>query len=122
MTDNFHTGGVAYPLELETGKVTGPGRNNVDIKDFERHPGTDFTMPGFTVPCWQEVKACVMQGMDRVPSLGYVGWDVAVTPEGPELIEGNFHWPGGNIIQFDGVGKYPMILECLGERYEEHTD
>ena len=122
VTDNFHTGGVAYPLELETGKVTGPGRTNVDIKDCERHPGTDFTMPGFTVPCWQEVKACVMQGMDRVPSLGYVGWDVAVTPQGPELIEGNFHWPGGNIIQFDGVGKYPMILECLGERYEEHTD
>ena len=122
VTDNFHTGGVAYPLDLESGTVTGPGRNNVDIQDYERHPGTDFTMPGFTVPFWQEVKECVVQGMDRVPSLGYVGWDVAVTPQGPELIEGNFHWPGGNIIQFDGVGKYPMILECLGERYEEHTD
>ena len=50
VTDNFHTGGVAYPLDLETGTVTGPGRNNVDIKDYERHPGTEFTMPGFTVP------------------------------------------------------------------------
>ena len=122
VTDNFHTGGVAYPLDLETGKVTGPGRNNVEIKDYVCHPGMEFAMPGFTVPYWQEVKNCVVQGMNRVPSLGYVGWDVAVTPEGPELIEGNFHWPGGNIIQFDGVGKYPMILECLGERYEEHTD
>lgn len=122
VTDNFHTGGVAYPLDLENGTVTGPGRNNVDIKDFERHPGTDFMMPGFTVPCWREVKACVTQGMDRVPSLGYVGWDVAVTPQGPELIEGNFQWPGGNIIQFDGVGKYPLILACLGEGYEKHTD
>lgn len=122
VTDNFHTGGVAYPLSLESGTVTGPGRNNVDIKDFIRHPGTEFPMPGFTLPCWQEVKDCVVQGMNRVPSLGYVGWDVAVTPEGPALIEGNFHWPGGNIIQFDGVGKYPMILECLGENYEEHTD
>lgn len=122
VTDNFHTGGVAYPLDLETGKVTGPGRNNVEIKDYVCHPGTEFTMPGFAVPYWQEVKACVVQGMNRAPSLGYVGWDVAVTPQGPELIEGNYHWPGGNIIQFDGVGKYPMILECLGERYEEHTD
>lgn len=50
VTDNFHTGGVAYPLDLETGKVTGPGRNNVEIKDYVRHPGTEFTMPGFTVP------------------------------------------------------------------------
>lgn len=122
VTDNFHTGGVAYPLDLETGTVTGPGRNNVDSRDYERHPGTEFPMPGFTVPYWQELKDCVVQGMNRVPSLGYVGWDVAVTPSGPELIEGNYHWPGGNIIQFDGVGKYPMILECLGERYEEHTD
>lgn len=122
VTDNFHTGGVAYPLNLETGRVTGPGRNNLDVKDYICHPGTGLTMPGFAVPFWQEVKTCVTQGMDRVPSLGYVGWDVAITPDGPELIEGNYHWPGGNIIQFDGVGKYPLILECLGERYEEHTD
>ena len=60
--------------------------------------------------------------MERVPSLGYVGWDIAVTPAGPALIEGNFHWPGGNIIQFDRVGKYTLILSCLGEKDEKHTD
>ena len=51
--------------------------------------------------------------MDIVPSIGYIGWDMAVTPDGVELIEGNYNWPGGNIIQFDGVGKYPAVLECL---------
>lgn len=113
VTDNFHTGGIAYPLDMESGRVTGPGRNNKDIKDYEMHPGTQAHMPGFQLPFWQDVKDCVRQGMDRVSSLGYVGWDVAITPRGPELIEGNYHWPGGNIIQFDGVGKYPLILNCL---------
>ena len=72
-------------------------------------------MPGFQLPCWAQISASVLRGMELVPSLGYVGWDVAVGPEGPELIEGNYSWPGGNIIQFDGVGKYPIILSCLGE-------
>ncbi len=51
--------------------------------------------------------------MERMPELGYVGWDIAVTPKGAELIEGNCHWPGGNIIQLDKIGKYPLIKECL---------
>ena len=122
VTDNFHSGGVAYPLDLETGRVCGPGRNNRDIREFTRHPGTEYFMPGFLLPFWPEVKTLARQGMERAPSLGYVGWDIALTPDGPELIEGNYHWPGGNIIQFDRVGKYPLILSCLGEKDEKHTD
>lgn len=122
VTDNFHSGGVAYPLDMETGRVSGPGRNNREIREYTRHPGTDFFMPGFALPFWAEVKELARQGMERAPSLGYVGWDIALTPDGPELIEGNFHWPGGNIIQFDRVGKYPLILSCLGEKNEKHTD
>ena len=122
VTDNFHSGGVAYPLDLENGRVCGPGRNNTDIREYTRHPATGYFMPGFALPFWEELKALVCQGMERVPSLGYVGWDIALTPEGPALIEGNVHWPGGNIIQFDRVGKYPLILSCLGEKNEKHTD
>ena len=54
-----------------------------------------------------------IQAMEMIPELGYVGWDIAVTPKGAELIEGNCHWPGGNIIQLDKIGKYPLIKECL---------
>ncbi len=121
VTDNFHSGGVAYPLDIETGRVTGPGRNNRDTEDFFSHPGTDFYMPGFRLPYWSEVRDWVFKAMDKVPSLGYVGWDIAIRPDGPELIEGNYSWPGGNIIQFDNVGKYPLILECLDGGDGQHT-
>lgn len=119
VTDNFHTGGAAYPLELQSGVVTGPGRNGHDLAELVRHPGADFDMPGFAVPHWEAVRALVSEAMARVPGMGYVGWDIAVTPTGAALVEGNFHWPGGNIIQFDNVGKYPLILRCMGERYEK---
>ena len=119
-TDNFHTGGIAYPLELASGRVSGPGRNNTDLGDYTRHPASGAYLPGFQVPFWPALTACVYRAMDRVPGMGYVGWDIAVTPDGPELIEGNWHWPGGNIIQFDGVGKYPLLRDCAGETDEEH--
>ncbi len=111
--DNFHSGGIAYPLDMRTGAVTGPGRNNTEIKDYEYHPGSSVRMPGFTVPHWEAVRECAAQAMERMPRIGYAGWDIAVTPEGAELIEGNCRWPGGNIIQLDGIGKYPLIKECL---------
>ncbi len=116
--DNFHSGGVAYPLELESGRVTGPGRNNSELRDFTRHPGSGCFMPGLQIPWWEETKALTLRAMEQVPSLGYVGWDVGIGPDGPELIEGNCRWPGGNIIQLDGRGKYPLILSCMGDRNE----
>lgn len=113
VADNFHSGGAAYPLNLENGAVTGPGRNNTEIKDYEYHSGSSVYMPGFTLPHWEAVRACAIQAMEVIPELGYVGWDIAVTQGGAELIEGNCHWPGGNIIQLDKIGKYPLIKECL---------
>lgn len=112
-TDNFHSGGVAYPLDIESGRVSGAGRNNTALTDFTEHPASGVRMPGFQVPNWEAVLACVRGAMARLDSLGYVGWDIAVTPDGAEIIEGNYNWPGGNIIQFDGIGKYPLIRECL---------
>ncbi len=120
-TDNFHSGGVAYPVDMESGRVSGPGRNNSLTRDFIYHPGSGVRMPGLELPYWQEVKDCVRRAMELVPTVGYAGWDVAVTPHGPELIEGNYSWPGGNIIQFDGIGKYTLLKKCLGEDHEQHT-
>lgn len=115
VTDNFHSGGAAYPLDIETGCVCGAGRNNTEIKDFFRHPASGADMIGLQVPHWEQVKVCVMEAMARLSTIGYAGWDIAVTPAGAELVEGNYNWPGGNIIQFDGVGKYPLIKECLAD-------
>ena len=111
---------TAYALELASGRVFGPGRSNTDLCDYTRHPASGAYLPGFQIPFWLELTACVHRAMDRVPGMGYVGWDIAVTHDGPELIEGNWHWPGGNIIQFDGVGKYPLLRDCAGETDEEH--
>ena len=76
-------------------------------------------MPGLQIPHWEQIRALVNEAMERMPGIGYVGWDIAVTPDGCELIEGNCHWPGGNIIQLDGIGKYQQIQKCLEGAAEE---
>lgn len=119
VADNFHSGGIAYPVDMETGTIVGPGRNNTEIKDYEKHPASQVTMPGLVIPHWEAVRTCALEAMERIPNIGYVGWDIAVTGSGPELIEGNCRWPGGNIIQLDKIGKYPLIKKCLeGEKGE----
>ncbi|MDD2980732.1 MAG: sugar-transfer associated ATP-grasp domain-containing protein [Hespellia sp.] len=108
VVDNFHQGGIAYPIDLKQGVICGPGRDNTTLKEYSVHPGSQIMMPGLAVPFWEQALEAVRYGMEKVPSLGYVGWDLAVTETGIEVIEGNYNWPGGNIIQVDGKGKYPL--------------
>lgn len=112
-TDNFHSGGIAWPLDLSTGRVCGPGRDNHSLRNYERHPDTGFMLVGFQVSYWYEILRCVNDIMNQVPSIRYAGWDIALTLQGPEVVEGNVRWPGGNIIQFDNIGKYPLLRKCI---------
>ena len=107
--DNFHKGGVAYPLDMATGIVTGPGRTLKGDALYIRHPSTGHTMPGFQVPFWEELVSTVRRAAVTVPHVGYVGWDVAVTPDGPELIEGNINYPDPIVVQLDGGGRYQTL-------------
>lgn len=112
--DNFHHGGAAYPIDLDTGIITAHG---IDLQGepILRHPTTGTVMPGLCIPHWDEVKRAVTEAMYMSRNVGYIGWDVAVTPDGIELVEGNINYPGNNIIQIDGPGAYARLLALINE-------
>lgn len=115
VVDNFHHGGTAYPLDLETGIVTARGID-LDGHPILRHPVTGHIMPGFQVPHWDAVLDTIRRAAVLVPHIGYVGWDVAVTEDGPELVEGNVNYPGNTIIQLDGPGARKRLVDfCAAE-------
>jgi hypothetical protein len=91
--DNLAAGNLAAPIELETGRVDGPGvYSDITKPDESTHPVTGVSIVGFQVPHWQETlklcrKAALVDTRNRS-----IGWDVAITEKGPELIEGNHDW------------------------------
>ena len=91
VVDNFSSGGM-YTFLDENGKVLIPAIDQEDNIYFE-HPLTKEKIVGFEVPFFEEAKQLVKDASKVVKEIGYVGWDVAITDEGPVLIEGN-SFPG----------------------------
>lgn len=112
--DNFHHGGAAYPIDLESGIITGPGITLTGT-DIVYHPTTGHIMPGFVIPHWDTLLETVRQAALVNPRIGYVGWDLAVTENGVELIEGNINYPGTTTIQLDGPGAHKRIRSLMNQ-------
>jgi hypothetical protein len=88
--DNFHYGGVVAPVD-PTGALLGPAirRRGAVIVDVERHPDTGAEIAGFRLPFWDEAVALVLRAHGTLRRVTVVGWDVALTEDGPLLVEGN---------------------------------
>ncbi len=114
--DNVDCGGMAAPIDLDTGVICGVGANKAG-ETYEFHPMTGTRIPGKQIPYWEEVKAMCLAAMKVVPQVRFVAWDVAITPDGPVFIEGN-SFPSHAIPQFaahypDGIGILPRFEEFI---------
>lgn len=95
--DNFHSQGMAAQVDLDTGKLIG-GAVNKDNEEFVTHPATGVAFDGFQIPCFQEAKAMVLEASLESDKILMVGWDVAISEDGPLIIEGNRR-PGFDLVQ-----------------------
>lgn len=86
--DNWGSGGIGYNFDLEYGICDRPGKDKKN-RPYIFHPGSDVQMIGFKLPRFEEMKQLVLDLCDVVPNAKYVGWDIALTPEGFDLIEMN---------------------------------
>lgn len=110
--DNYNAGGVEYAVDLESGVIMMPGYCKGEMNQIY-HPGTDIKMVGYKIPLWDDVIESVTKAARLIPECRYVGWDVAITPNGIELIEGN-HNPGYVCMEYFGeTGWYAKLKEYL---------
>ncbi len=58
----------------------------------DRHPRTGVALDGFRIPFWEDACALVERAAIAFLPLRTIGWDVAITADGPLLIEGNASW------------------------------
>lgn len=101
-TDNLSTGGIACPINLETGKLCGHGISfDITKPDYFSHPVSGLEFIGFQIPYWSEVKEICLSAAMLHPENKSIGWDVAIKNDGPILIEGNHDW-GARLWQMPG--------------------
>lgn len=112
IVDNYTAGGVLYEIDIETGIIDHKGIQG-DNYDIIYHPGTDICMLGFQMPNWDKAINTVIRAAEKIPQCRFVGWDVAFTQNGAELIEGN-HNPGLFTLESLGTpGAYADIMKIL---------
>lgn len=89
VVDNWGAGGVAYPIDIETGIISAPGLN-LQGDRFIYHPGTDKVMIGYKVPRYEEACRLAQDIIKLDKKVVYAGLDLAILEDGIELIEVNF--------------------------------
>lgn len=91
--DNMAAGNLAAPIDITTGKVSGPGvYSDITKSDESVHPVTGVSIVGFQIPFWSEACQMAKDAALFDTRNRSVGWDIAITGDGPELIEGNHNW------------------------------
>jgi hypothetical protein len=91
--DNMAAGNIAIPVDILTGITNGPGvYSDISKTDCYIHPVTKQPVVNFQIPFWSEAIEFVKRAAMSHPDNRSVGWDIAITEDGPELIEGNHNW------------------------------
>jgi hypothetical protein len=87
--DNFAAGSMAAPIEVDSGKLGLAAQKKPHLRRLEHHPDTGELIRGVRLHAWEAVKELALSAHQQAPEHVLIGWDIAVTPDGPTLVEGN---------------------------------
>ena len=77
------TGVVKYAIQYDGWHI---------IKEIEKHPDSGTQLNGVVIENWQAIKEEVKRFQQAFPYCKAAGWDIAITDEGPVVIEVNDLW------------------------------
>jgi hypothetical protein len=100
--DNAASGGIFVNVDINTGKLGDYARSYKEEK-ITRHPDTQVAFHNITISQWDEIRKFATVSASKMPYLTYLGWDIALTPEGPVAIEIN-RTPGIDIMAMASGG------------------
>lgn len=91
--DNWAKGGVFVGVDLETGNLMKDGFLKPPYgTKVKNHPDNGLLFEGFAIPYFKQAVELCMAAHSKLYRIHSIGWDVAITQEGPVLIEGNSLW------------------------------
>jgi hypothetical protein len=109
--DNLSAGGVSVPVDINTGKLVKYGHAKaIETPPYTKHPDSGITFEGFEIPYWKEAVELTMELRRKLfPEVFNIGFDVAITPHGPVMIEANVR--SGFFLRASAGGLRP-IMNC----------
>ncbi len=114
--DNTGQGGMLCRVDAEKGIIRSVATDDY-FNIFETHPDTGVRFEGYEIPMLSEAIALAKEAALEIPQMRHVGWDIAITPEGPAIIEGN-EYPGTDLCQLaphypEKTGLWPYYKKLL---------
>lgn len=118
---------VAVLADPESGRIISDallqGEKKLDVEKFsemlEVHPDTGVRFRELVIPYHREIAETVIEAAAYFPEQRLIGWDVAITPTGPAIVEGNGFSQAFATIQYlystvaGGFGYRDHLLEVL---------
>jgi hypothetical protein len=102
IVDNAGSGGI-YTLIYDNGRLY-PQASNDDGDTLNEHPVSKIRFDGFMIENYAAACSMVLNAALLVPSVRFVGWDVAMGQSGPVIIEGN-QCPGYDMTQNTNINQ-----------------
>jgi len=103
VVDNWQrglTGNATALASLSDGLLLGPAvavtQNGSGLRTIPTHPKTGIPFDQFRLPFWHEICSLVKDTALKFLPVRTIGWDVALTPDGPVILEGNMWWSAPN--------------------------
>ena len=102
---NIPTGEICFAMQFDGWRKTKPISN---------HPENGTQLNGVLVENWESIKNKVIRFQQAMPFLRAIGWDIAITDQGPVVVEINDFWDETGQL-FVRKGWKPEIESCYQE-------
>ena len=90
-------------VDIRTGKVLTDAVDQNKMEEYTVHPMTGVAFKGLQLNHWDKTLEMLKRAVPLGNKISNIGWDVAITKDGPVLIEANTI-PGFNTAQYAGYG------------------
>lgn len=113
--DNLSQGGICVAISGEHGCLKGPGYDR-NSKIYHSHPTSNVFFDGFDIPLWKDVVELAVSTQKAFPFYRLLGLDIAITNDGPVIIEINSNYDNVDLEQACGpILTNPSILSAFSE-------
>ena len=75
-------------IDKKYGKLNTDGYDELNVR-YVTHPDSGVNLKGYQLPDWEQLIHMCVEMSGQMPTVKYIGWDLAYTDRGWIVIEGN---------------------------------